>query len=308
MANAKKVTPVKKATAKARGRGFDAKYGVEKFQSYKADPDVLNIPGPLHALYDPDGNTTFDEHRVREIDKDGVFTGTVIVWTDKDQNVLWVVEGRGNVFDVREVNRRRRERGDDIVMIKFQPLDAPLDRAVEHVVLRNFHRKQPQPAHYAREIVRLFRLGKPWARIAEMLHLDENEHALRVRAALAYCNLAVIAAMEAGKVSYKKARRFGGKAIDGSEALGDAEQLALLADMTAEGAKSAKPRAVSRAVREKLAETLANGGAKHLKGPELTLARALAAYERRLNGEAGALAPWPEVAAIVDEVLTEKDA
>lgn len=63
------------------------------------------------------------------------------------------------------------------------------------------------------------------------------------------------------------------------------------------------PRVASAKARAEIAMALVNGEAKGLDAAEKTLAVALAAAIRRLNGETGALAPWPRIAAIVDRVL-----
>lgn len=294
-----------------KGLKFDVKYGVSAFQAYKCDPDTLVIPPKGHALYDPDGNTAFNPRRVAEIDKDGVFTGTVIVWTDKDANKLYVIEGRGNTLDVREVNRLRRERGDEEITIKVMPLDVDLDRAVEHVVLRNFHRKVPTVSHYAREVVRLARLGKTWGRIVEMLDvdgIDDAEQWCKKRVAVAHCVPEVAQAIDSGELSLAQARQFGGTAIDGSKALGKKAQLDLLEEMRAERDKpKSTVKALSAGARGRVFTALSNGATEKLKKDDRGLATFAAALISRLEGDEDALDDWPAIAEVVAEAAKKPE-
>lgn len=98
--------------------------------------------------------------------------------------------------------------------------------------MKNFLRKRPGLAHVAREITRYKRLGRSWARIAEILNLQgDGERELKARIPIAYCIPEVVEAIETKQISVKRARKFGGAAWDGSGALGREEQIALLAEM-----------------------------------------------------------------------------
>ena len=296
-----------------RGKKFVDRYGVQTSQGYQCDPDhpALVIPPPGHALYDADENTVFDERTVAEIDRDGVFVGDVVVWTDVDRSLLYVVDGRGNLLNLREVNRRRRERGDTkMVTIHIKPLDVTLDRAVEHVRLRNFHRKRITLGHVAREVVALSHLGKSPSRIAEVLRLgpgESTEEWQRSVAPLAHAVPEVVAAAEEGMVKRKDFRRFGGKKIDGSERLPRDEQLALLAELTAARATLVKtgPSPVSLAARRRIVAALKNGAVEKIRDPGDRVAAEVA--RRVLEWEAGdkkALAEWPELAAVFKEAVS----
>lgn len=290
-----------------RGQKFTEKYaGIRTRQAYACDPDQLTIPPKGHALYDPDGNQHFDELRVKEIDEDGEFTGAVIIWSDPNQNKLFVVEGRGCVLDVKEVNRRRRERGDKPIEIVCMRLNVSLERAAEHVRLRNFHRKTPGYGQIAREIVLMNRQGKTPERMRELLHLGEDwtERMLRQLAPLAFCIPDVEAAFEAEKIPRSAIKKFGGKALDGSERLGDEEQQLLLAEMLSPKEKaSTAPRSIPAAARARAVEALGNGATKELSQTDAIVAEIVRAALQLAGGDSAALEKWPAVAAIVDKAL-----
>lgn len=312
-----KTTKAKTAPSGAKVK-FTEKYGVKLASSYEADPEILYIPPPGHALHDPDGCATHDEVRVQEIDRVGRCVRVVTVWTDPDTGKLWVIAGRGNRHDVCEVNRRRRERGDDPIPIQFLRFPGDLDQAVDFVAMENFRRKRPSAVHVAREVLRYHRLGRPWKRIAELLQLDdEDEKMLKRRVPIAYCQPEVVAAIEAREVPLRKARLFGGRAMDGSQALGRDDQLKLLKEMRedkaakkearkgaeARPASPGKARVATRIVRTRVAEHLANGRVNHLPSELLPFARAIAAYERFMAGDRGALDYLPAIRQIVEEVV-----
>lgn len=293
---------------------FIDKYGVKLATTYEGDPECICIPPPGHALHDPDGNTTFDEVRVQAIDKIGQCVRIITVWSDPDAGKLWCLAGRGNIHDVREVNRRRRERSDAPIPIGFTRFKGTLDDAVDFVAMENFRRKRPSPVHVAREIIRYAALGRSWARIAEILQLDgEDEKTLKRRAPIAYCIPEVVDAIERKEIPLKKARLFGGRKVDGSQALGRDEQLQLLAEVRkVRGSRGEKrtapaPRAsFPRAARARAAEWLANGHARNLPRDLLPFARAIAAYERYVGGDDdGALNYLLPIKAIVDQAKKE---
>ncbi len=313
---------------------FVDKYGVSLASTYDADPEQLLIPPPGHALYDEDGNTTFDEVRVQEIDRVGKCVRIVTVWSDKDANKLYVIAGRGNRFDVCEVNRRRKVRGDVPMKIGFLRFPGSLDEAVDFVRMENFRRKRPTASHLAREIVRLSKLGRPWGRIAEVLQLDgESEKQLRARAPLAHCIPEVAAAFDASEFPLRFAKHFGGTKINsddkrvklvnhlvekrGTEALSRDEQLALLEERRknkvkppseggddSETVTKVRPLIPTRQ-RTTVAERLANRHVNHLKGVDVDGARLIAAYERFAAGDAGALDYVPAIKAVIEGVLAE---
>lgn len=297
---------------------FTEKYGVKLASAYEADPDDIVIPPKGHALYDPDGNREFDEVRVKAIDEAGKFVGVIPIWTDVDKNKLYAIDGRGNVLDCREVNRRRKKDGREPIRVLISRFPGDLDAAVDLVAMRNFRRKRPAIDHTAREIVRYWLLGRAPARIAEILNLESDpdvlergaEKALRSMATIAYCVPEVVDAIKAGRISIKKAKRFGGNKIDGENALGRDAQLALLDQMTAppipKGVNPDKP--LARGIRVRVASRLANGAASNLPPMDLTLARGMAAYERYMNGDRTALDYVPAIKAIVDAAVAEKPA
>lgn len=301
---------------KRGGDKYGDKYNVKLASNFNADPDEIIIAELGHFLHDPDGNVTFNETRVKFIDEAGQCITTIPVWSDPDKRVLYAIDGRGNVLDCREVNRRRRDRHDKPITICTMRFDGTQQQAEDLVAQKNFLRKVPTLLHTAREIVRFHRLGRSWERVAENVGLvGEDEKALRARAPIAYCEPEVIVAFEAKEISPKKAKRFGGGKIDGSARLGRAEQLDLLSVLRgpkaptkdrAASAGSKKPtRAVERAAWSEVASRLANGGAKNLTGADLTLARGIAAAFRFRDGEIGALDAWPKVKLIIETALAD---
>lgn len=302
----------------ARGLKFDAKYGVGQRQIYQCDPAKLVIPPPGHPLHDRDGHAAFVPRIVEEIDRDGEFAGTVTVWSDADESKLYVIDGRGTVLNVSEVNRRRVERGDEEIPINFFRFAGDLDRAVEHVRLRNFHRKRPTPSHIAREALELRRLGKTPGRICDILDVTpmpvDTERWFKTQIPLAWCVKEVADAIDAGKIPRGTARRFGGSKTDGSLRLGDEEQRRLLTAMLTgeeDGAREKPGRKAQtpRAIRLEVASRLANGHATHLGVDDLKIARAIAAAIRRLDGgERKALAYLPAIDAIFNAAEKEMEA
>lgn len=294
-----------------RGEKFVDKYStdtakIKTFQAYEAPPEALSIPKKGHALYDLDGNTTFDEQMVQEIDKDGNLAHSVTVWSDPDLRKLFVVDGRGCVLCVAEVNRRRVARGDEPIQVRFMRLDCDLDRAVEHVTIRNFHRKRPTLGHYGREVAKLFRLGKPWGRIAEILHLDPKtaeggEIRLRRLLALSYCIPEVVEAVEDGRISLRSVRDFAGSELDGSERLSEDEQLQVLADKIAK--EPPKKTWLSNTERKNVSRALADKTESIQSQADREAARVAAAVLSRINGKDDALAEWPELAQLVNTAL-----
>lgn len=288
------------------GEKFIDKYNVETVQFYKTLPDKLTIPPPGHALYDLDGNTECSPRRVAEIDADGDFAGAILVWSNPDDKKLYVVDGRGCLLDVEAVNRIRAARGDEPVKIKFARLDTSLERAIEHVTLRNFHRKLPTLGHYGREVVKFHRMGKTFSRIADLLNLspeESSERQLRWLAALTYCIPNVVSAIESGRLSIRTARQFGGKEMDGSERLGEDEQFQLLAEKLDEGPK--EKSALTAADKKRVVAALRDNAEAIKSKADREAARIASAVLARVGGDAKALSEWPELAMLVNSALVK---
>lgn len=299
-------------TRRNRGEKFVEKYSIpgapiKTRQVYEALPEALVIPASDHPLYDLDGNTTFDEQMVQEVDRDGHLTHSVTVWSDPDRRQLLVVDGRGCVFCVAEVNRRRQARGDAPIQVMFARLDCDLDRAIEHVTIRNFHRKRPTLGNYGREVLKLFRLGKSWTRIEELLHLNPETEGGEIRLkrllALAYCVPEVVQAIEDGRISIRSVREFAGKELDGSERLGADEQLQVLADKIAKEPK--EKVALSATDKKRISAALVSDAETIKSKTDREAARVAAAMLARLGGDAKALADWPELAMLVNAALVK---
>lgn len=282
---------------KRNGTKFVEKYDVKLDSTYKADPDKLVIPPPGHFLHDPDGNSTFNETRVQSIDTVGRYMGAIPVYADTDTSQLYVIDGRGNVLDCREVNRRRRERGDEPIGITVTRFPGTQEEAEDLVAQKNFLRKRPDLGHRAREIARFRRLGRSWKRVEAILGLDGyGEDYLRAHIPLAYCIPEVVSAVDAGKISLEKAKRFGGENIEGADALGREEQLELLNKMLNRKprAKETQPR-MSRAVRAVAVERLTQ--VESADAEEEVAARGAAAVLRYLDGDETALDALPAIKA-----------
>lgn len=296
------------------GEKFVDKYSTDAFQiktyqAYEAPPEALVIPPKTHPLYDLDGNITFDERMVQEIDNDGHLTHAVTVWSDPDRRQLIIVDGRGCVLCVHEVNRRRAERGDAPIQVRFFRLDCDLDRAIEHVTIRNFHRKRPSLGHYGREVAKLFRLGKSWSKIAELLHLDPTsaeggEIRLKRLLHLSYCVPEVVEAIEDGRISLRSVRDFTGDNLDGSERLSEEEQLQVLADKIARAPK--ERNGLSAADKKRVAAALTSAEVESIKSvADREAARVAAAVLARMSGDAKALSAWPELAMLINAALVK---
>lgn len=288
------------------GEKFTKKYGVASAQVYRGDVELLKIPSPTHFLYDPTAPKTFDELRVRAIDRDGHMSDPIEIWTDPDTRTMWVLDGRGRRLDVAEVNRRRAEKELEPVLPLIVPFPGDEKAAVARLREKNYHRRQPTPSGMALDILALRKAGHSWEACVEALHVEsaDAEQWCKKLLPLAHCVDEVRAAFDRGDLARGLAHRFGGRAIDGSQKLGKREQLDLLAELT-EGRdkKASAPRPVSPAARVRVVAALTNGGAAGMKRADADVARVVAAAFARVGGDARALDEWPAVAAVVEEHL-----
>jgi hypothetical protein len=294
------------------GEKFGPKYGVKPTQIYEGDPgpDKLRIPPPGHFLYDPSSPMTHDELRVRQIDKDGHMNDALEVWTDPDSGVLWTIDGRGRLLDVREVNRRRKKDGRAPVKPRLAPLKMTEAEAIARISIKNTHRRQIPPSAYAFGIDSQRKAGWAWDKIAEHHHIESKapEQWCRLRLPLAFCEPEVREAFDAGLLQLPRASKFGGREVDGSGALGRKEQLALLDESLAERAAPAEPllKPLTPKTRARIFTALTNGASEHLRSMDREVANAVAAALALIEGDADALSDWPEVAAVVQTVMAEK--
>lgn len=295
-----------------KGEKFGEKYGVEPAQIYKGDTEALQIPHAMHPLFDPTAPTTFDEIRVAAIDRDGTMTTPIEVWTDPDEGILWVLDGRGRALDVREVNRRRKERKCDPVKPYIVPFKGDEKAAIARVREKNYHRRLPTPSGMAVDLSRLRRAGYSWADCATILHkeTDNAEKWGRKLIPLAYCIPEVQQAVDAGELPRLIAHRFGGGKTDGSAALSHKAQVALLAEVRKEATKrkeaiAERPKAIPPKARERVVQAFSNGAlARFEKKPdEQQVVRVIRATIDRLGGDTKALRHWPEVEAAFEEAI-----
>lgn len=308
-----KVEKVEKK-ARVRGPSTEERYGVERYQSYTSAPEnpKLQVPPKGNDLYAIKGHTTFDPLMVEEIDRDGPLARvTLMVWSDPDSGTLWIIEGRGNYFNALEVNRRRRERGDKTIVVFISNLPVSRERAVEYVRLMNHHREQVRLGLIASDAFVLWKRGTSFERIAEILHITDSERAnekwIRKAISLQHAIPEVVAAVEKGYVSLTKARRFGGKDLEGKERLSAAEQKKLLAEMLdKKGHRTVT--SVPTPARRRFASVLSEDTIDSFEDPKArTAARVL---ERALvfldTGDMSALDAWPELQALATKVLAGK--
>lgn len=293
------------------GLKFTAKYSVESATIYKGLSESLRIPPSGHALYDPTAPTRFDPIRVEAIDRDGKMTTPIEVYTDPDEGILWVLDGRGRFLDVEEVNRRRAADGRELVQPYLVPFSGDEKAAVARVREKNYHRRSPTASGMALDILALRNAGHTWESCAAALHVetDDAEQWGRRILPLAFCVREVREAIDTGQLSRGAARKFGGGVADGSAALGKKEQLALLEQLLEEKTRE-KPatKAVSVKGRERARHALANGETAKLDAANRTVALIVAAALARIDGDTKALKHWPEVSAIVDGALKAKKA
>lgn len=316
--------------SKSRGKKFVSRYPVAASQIYKGDPgpDVLKIPGPDHWLFDPSSPTTFDEVKVRQIDTDGQCSQIIEVLSDTDTDTLWVVDGRETLQNVREVNRRRakeKRKPVELRLATFKPLAGSESQerdVIAHLVVRNFHRRLPTPSSYALNILLLHRRGHTWEQICQLLHVesDDPKQWCGKRLPIAHCVPEVRAAFDSGELPLAKVWAFGGRAHDGSEALGKTDQLALLRQLREQHAAPSKRRPIAPSVRKKVAAALSNGETSNLCTRDAEAAKVFAAalvYAE--TGDLKALAEWPgrrqdrqgrgdQAGAEVAQVMSNEDA
>lgn len=294
------------------GQKFVHKYsGLSTANIYKGDPACLRIPGPDHPLYDPSAPTTFDEWRVRAIDRDGKMTTPIEVFTDPDSGILWVLDGRGRLLDVREVNRRRAAEGCELVEPYIVPFPGDEKAAIARLYEKNYHRRGPSPSGMAVGIRDMRKKGHSWEACAAALHqeTDNAEQWCKSLLPLAYCAPEVQTAVDAGTIPRSAARRFGGAKADGSEALGPRAQIELLGLLTSqknEEKRGDSPRAITPKARARVRAALGNGETDKLRAADKAAARLAAAVLARVDGDAGALTAWPEVEAIFEGALASK--
>lgn len=304
----------KKHPRKSRGEKFAPKYGVEEAHIYKFDPgpDKLRIPPRGHPLFDESAPTTFDELSVQEIDRTGTMTDPIEVWTDPDAKILWVVDGRRRLLDIREVNRRRADSGREPVKPLIVPFDKKEEReAVARIRVKNYYRRAPKLSGMALDIRDLRAQGWSWEDCAKKLHVesDDPEQWCKKRLPLAFCVPEVRAAFDAGEFPLSYAPQFGGRSVDGSAALGKKEQLALLEQKRAEKqvAKDApKTPSVTPKVRERIRHALSNGVSKTLCHQDQMFAEGIVAALSFVGGDTSAFKRWPDIDAAVREAILSR--
>lgn len=305
---------IKKSRTSQTGEKFASKYKVEATQIYKGDPgaDTLLIPPPGHFLYDAAAPTVFDEIKVKQIDADGHMTDAIEVWTDPDVNKMFVVDGRDRLLAVREVNHRRALAGKELVKPHLKPLGKLSQKEViARITIKNFHRRPPTPSAYAMHIANQRRAGWDWETVAHHLHIttDDAEQWCKKRLPLAFCEPEVCEAFDAGEFPLSAAPAFGGRNVEGVDALGRKQQLDLLTKRRQEklaGKDESKPRQVSPKVRERVRAALMNGESANLCHQDKMIAEGVAAALAFVNGDEGALNKWPDIAAIVRMVAEKK--
>lgn len=305
----------KKPRTSPTGEKFAPKYGVAATQGYKGDPgpEKLRIPPPGHFLYDADSPTVFDEIKVRQIDADGHMTDPIEVWTDPDNSILWVIDGRDRLLAVREVNRRRAAERREPVEPYLKPLPKIMSEkeVVARISVKNFHRREHRVSSYAMHILAQRKAGWPWEAIAQHLHVktEDPEQWCRKRLPLAFCEPEVREAFDAGEFRLAVARQFGGGAVDGEGAPNRQQQLALLEEKRQEklAAKAVpKSKQVNPRARERIRHALSNGETQNLTHVDQMRAEGAAAVLAFVDGDEGALKAWPDVEAIVRGALRAK--
>lgn len=285
---------------KKTGEKFTERYHVASATIYKGAPENLRIPGPDHPLYDPTAPTTYDPLRVDAIERDGKMTTAIEVWTEPDTGIMWVLDGRGRLRDVWEVNRRRAKDHRELVEPYIVPFSGDEKAAVARVREKNYHRRLPTISGMAIDLLALRKAGWDCAKCADILHVEtiDPEQWVRKLLPLAHCVPEVRKAIDEGLIPKASARVFGGTGIDGEGKLGPKEQLAKLAEMTAPA--PAKPRGVPPKARERVVEALNNGASAKLKGEETLVADVVAAtLEYVASGDLVKFTNWPAVAKIV---------
>lgn len=288
------------ARPSTKGASFTEKYGVDDARIYKGDSDNLKIPPKGHPLFDSTSPTEFDPLIVAEIDKDGKMTTPIEVWTDADTGTLWVVDGRSRLLAVREVNRLRAKDGREEVKPLIVAFAGSEQEAATRLHVKNHHRRLPTPSQYAIGIRELRKLGWPWADCAVKLHYTEGEPEgwCKRTLPLAFCIEEVQDAVDTGKLRQSVATKFGGRALDGSEALSRKDQLELLKEMTAQkerGESAAGPKPVLPKVRARLRTALAAETDESSKLVLATLAF--------VDGDTSALKDYPNIGKLVIEAL-----
>lgn len=300
---------------KKTGMKFTEKYSLETATIYRGNTDALKIPGPDHPLYDPTAPKKFDKLRVRAIDRDGKMSTPIEVYTDPDNSILWVLDGRGRYLDVQEVNRRRAAEGRELVEPLIVPFPGDEKEAIARLYEKNYHRRLPSPTSMAIGIRDMRKAGHSWQACAEALHqeTDDAEQWARKLLPLAYCIPEVQKAVDDHELPRSAARKFGGGKPDGSAALGRREQLDMLALVTSEKVThdfkkkaGALPKPIAPKARERVREALCNGETAQLKATDKIVARVAAAVIARIGGFENALKEWPEVDAIFEGALESK--
>lgn len=293
---------------KTGGEKFTAKYKVDTATIYKATKKTttVKIPGPTHPLYDASAPTVFDPMRVEAIDRDGKMTTPIEVWTDPDDGVLWILDGRGRWLDVEEVNRRRALDGRTPVTPHLTPFSGDEKAAIARVREKNYHRRLPTPSGMAMDLLALRNAGHSWQQCARILHVEvsDPEQWGRRLVPLAFCLPEVRDAFDKGILNRNRAGRFGGSALDGSKALGKSEQLALFESMMKKQPRGW--RAVPTWARRRAHEALMNGATESLKNLDKLIAKAMAATMQWLEGDASALNTYPAIEAIIVEATKPK--
>lgn len=292
---------------RAKGEKFSEKYKVDSTQIYKCRPeqDNLRIPPLGHPLHDPSAPTVFSENMVREMDqstKNNTVTSAVEVWTDPDTGVLWVIDGRDRLITAREVNRRRHSEKREPIMVQIVPFPGDEKEAVARIAVKNNLRRAPTPSSQAIYIKMLRDKGWPWEEVVQKLNVtsDNPEVWCRQRLPLAYCEKEVRDAFDTREFPLTMASQFGGRAPDGSGALGKKQQLELLQRRRDERAQpKSKAKAVTPAIRRRVVSAIESVDARGLTHRDQEAVKVLAAALRYVDGDTKALADWPDIQKLV---------
>lgn len=195
-------------------------------KTFHMDPEALKIAGPGHFLHDPTSPTKPSESLVQKIEAVGWF-GVATVTKLEDE--VFVLLGRERTLAMREVNRRRIERGEQplTMEVQYRPCPEPA-AAVRMMIAENKGRRQITQAVDAAYARLLATQGLIPAQIAT--ELGCSEATVRNHLKLAEQPAFVLEAVQRGEISVGMAR-----SLEGTQA----EKRELIAEARAKGGAGA---------------------------------------------------------------------
>ncbi len=177
-----------------------------RFTGWWLPPEELVIigldtdDGKEHPLHDLKIRIPLTEEFIQNVDEHGIFTPIKV---RKNGDLAEVVFGRNRVRAAREVNKRRRKRGDPELRVPCTKVEAEDKRLMAISFAENAARRAPDPIDEARDMQRLASQGYDEGEVA--VHFACSKQKVRKRLALLCLATPVINAVRSGQIAASSA-------------------------------------------------------------------------------------------------------